>query len=200
MLQSKRAMSIPERLVEGTYDHLAKHVVLRDAEHRVPTLNEAAAGSAGLPKEDLIGRAAFDLRSVRSEPRPDRPACEARGSVDAYIELSESREFAFSQAIRGLLAQRLRGGFDPLKLAEKLLPPAAERLELVRRLGSPVAATRGTRADPHRHSAAVGEAARVRGMPNPVPLKLRRDQGGTSEYAEVLRDGRRGSFLCDGRY
>ena len=71
-------MSISERLIEGIYDHLVEHVVLQDAEHRVLWLNEAAARSAGSPKEDLIGRACFDIWSVRSEPCPRCPVSEAR--------------------------------------------------------------------------------------------------------------------------
>jgi len=72
-------MSTPERLMEGIYDHLIEHVVLQDAEHRVLWLNDAAARSAGSPKEDLIGRACFDIwGSGRSEPCPECPITEAR--------------------------------------------------------------------------------------------------------------------------
>jgi len=88
-------MSIPERLIEAIYDHLVEHVVLQDAEHRVLWLNEAAARSAGSPKEDLIGRACFEVWSVRSEPWPECPVSDARRAVDACIELFESGEFAF---------------------------------------------------------------------------------------------------------
>ena len=73
--------------------------MLQDAEHRVLWLNEAAARSAGLPKEDLIGRTCFDIWSVRSEPCPNCPVSEAREPVDAGIELFESGKFAFPQAI-----------------------------------------------------------------------------------------------------
>ncbi len=77
-LESDEAMPTPERIIEAIYDHLVEHVVLQDAEHRVLWLNEAAARSAGPPKEDLIGRRCFDIWSARSEPCPDCPVSEAR--------------------------------------------------------------------------------------------------------------------------
>ncbi len=71
-------MPTTERLIEGIYDHLVEHVVLQDAEHRVLWLNEAAARSVGAPKEDLIGRACFEIWPARSEPCPECPVSEAR--------------------------------------------------------------------------------------------------------------------------
>jgi PAS domain S-box-containing protein/putative nucleotidyltransferase with HDIG domain len=65
-------------LCEEILDHLAEHVVVQDANHRVLWMNRAAARSAGQPRDALLGRTCFSIWPSHTAPCPDCPVVEAR--------------------------------------------------------------------------------------------------------------------------
>ncbi|MFO7943447.1 MAG: PAS domain S-box protein, partial [Anaerolineales bacterium] len=58
-------------------DSLIEHVVHEDTDMKVLWANRAACESAGLPREELIGRYCYQIWLGRSEPCPDCPVIKA---------------------------------------------------------------------------------------------------------------------------
>ena len=62
---------------DAILDSLVEYVIYQDTEMKILWANRAACESAGLAREDLIGRYCYEVWSQRSDPCPDCPVVEA---------------------------------------------------------------------------------------------------------------------------
>jgi PAS domain S-box-containing protein len=66
-----------ERQKEYILDSLVEHVIHQDMDMRIQWANRAACESAGMSRENLIGRYCYEIWPKRSDPCPDCPVREA---------------------------------------------------------------------------------------------------------------------------
>jgi two-component system cell cycle sensor histidine kinase/response regulator CckA len=69
-----------EKEKENVLDGLMEHVVHEDREMRIVWANRAACESAGLRREELIGRYCYEIWPQRSDPCPDCPVIKSMES------------------------------------------------------------------------------------------------------------------------
>ena len=77
-LAVERVLKQTEQEKQTILDSLVEHVIFHDMEMRVQWANQAACGSAGMAREELVGRYCYDLWAQRSEACEDCPVKLAR--------------------------------------------------------------------------------------------------------------------------
>jgi PAS domain S-box-containing protein len=106
--QAEKALKNAKQEKEVILDSLVEHVIHHDKEMKILWPNRAACESAGLTREELIGRHCYEIWPQRSDPCPDCPVLKAV-ETDQPQEVQKSTPDGKMWFIRGYPVRDILG-------------------------------------------------------------------------------------------